>query len=87
MLAVLGGVRIEHLLVVAAASALLTVVLDVACRSFVPELVGRVNATLHVRGRGVVASGALLVAAAGLVPGRLWLALAPTRARATHAEA
>jgi MFS family permease len=39
--ALLGQLRIEHLFVVAALSAALTVVFDVAYQSFVPDLVGR----------------------------------------------
>ena len=41
LLAALGGLRIEHLFVIAAAAGVLTVMFDVAYRSFVPELVGR----------------------------------------------
>jgi MFS family permease len=41
LLAVLGGLRIEHLFVVAAATGVLTVLFDVAYRSFVPDLVGQ----------------------------------------------
>lgn len=41
IVAALGGLRIEHLFVVAAATGVLTVLFDVAYRSFVPDLVGR----------------------------------------------
>ena len=41
LLAALGGLRIEHLFAIAAAAGVLTVMFDVAYRSFVPELVGR----------------------------------------------
>ena len=41
LLAVLGGLRIEHLFVVGALAGALTVVFDVAYRSFIPALVGR----------------------------------------------
>ena len=41
ILAALGALRIEHLFVVAATTGVLTVVFDVAYRSFVPDLVGR----------------------------------------------
>jgi len=41
LLAALGGLRIEHLFAIAAAAGVLTVIFDVAYRSFVPELVGR----------------------------------------------
>ena len=40
ILAALGALRIEHLFVVAATTGVLTVVFDVAYRSFVPDLVG-----------------------------------------------
>ena len=41
ILAALGGLRIEHLFAVAATTGVLTVVFDIAYRSFVPDLVGR----------------------------------------------
>jgi hypothetical protein len=41
ILAALGGLRIEHLFVVAATTVALAVLVDVAYRSFVPDLVGR----------------------------------------------
>ena len=41
VLAGLGGLRIEHLFLVAAAVGVLRVLFDVAYRSFVPDLVGR----------------------------------------------
>ena len=40
LLAALGGLRIEHLFAIAAATGVLTVVFEVAYRSFVPDLVG-----------------------------------------------
>ena len=44
ILAALGALRIEHLFAVAATTGVLTVVFDVAYRSFVPDLVGREGA-------------------------------------------
>jgi len=43
LVAVLGALRIEHLYVVALATGLLTVVFEIAYRSFVPDLVGPEN--------------------------------------------
>jgi Na+/melibiose symporter-like transporter len=41
LLAFVGGLRLEHLYVVAATTGALTVLFDVAYRSFIPDLVGR----------------------------------------------
>jgi predicted MFS family arabinose efflux permease len=43
VVAALGGLRIEHLMVVAAGAGVLTVLFDVAYRSYVPDLVGRAS--------------------------------------------
>src|SRR5947209_5015005 len=50
ILAALGALRIEHLFVVAATTGVLTVLFDVAYRSFVPDLVGR-EAALEANSR------------------------------------
>jgi len=50
ILAVLGGLRIEYLFALAAAGGTLTVVFDVAYRSFVPDLVGP-ESVLEANGR------------------------------------
>jgi MFS family permease len=76
LLAVLGSLRIEHLLVVAAATGVLSVLFDVAYRSFVPDLVGR-EQTLQANSRLASVEAAAEITTPGLTGALVQLVTPP----------
>jgi predicted MFS family arabinose efflux permease len=78
ILAALGGLRIEHLYAVAAATGVLTVLFDVAYRSFVPDLVGSEHA-LNANSRLATAEAVAEISTPGFT-GALVQVIAPPAA-------
>jgi MFS family permease len=76
LLAALGGLRLEHLFVVAAATGALTVVFDVAYRSFVPDLVGR-QGVLEANSRLATVEAVAEIATPGLTGALVQVIAAP----------